>query len=314
MTRGPPRMSMKIGIWISGAATSSRCSAAQRVSPICRRRGPCSPAREHGFRSVNERFTLASYTRRTVHRGLPVDSIHLPNAIALPNAFGAPGVPLPPGQVVQALVLALIESDIFRLQLPQAVVDVRSDVALTPGSTITLAVKSGGANATLVIYSDAAPPGERAAPNIAGRQPIGQAVIVARVQAQAAAPAQDRISAKPTLLREAPVSPAPAPRPDAPVRVLTPEQAVGEAVRVAATRQTGLAPLFADVEHAVQVVEALPAPVRIASNDLLSLRVPLDRQISASDVRRAFVRSGLLLEARFAGTTEVAQTRSSARP
>ena len=61
-----------------------------------------------------------------------MDSIHLPNAIALPNAFGAPGTPLPPGQVVQALVLALIESDVFRLQLPQAVVDVRSDVALTP--------------------------------------------------------------------------------------------------------------------------------------------------------------------------------------
>src|SRR5207253_1358200 len=125
----------------------------------------------------------------------------------------APGAPLSPGQLVQALVLALIESDIFRLQLPQAVLDVRSDVALTPGSTITLAVKSGGTNATLVIYSDAsaaAPPGQRAAPNIAGRQPIGQAVIVARVQAQAAAPAQDRISAEPTLLREAPVSPAPA--------------------------------------------------------------------------------------------------------
>ena len=71
-----------------------------------------------------------------------MDSIHLPNAIALPNAFGAPGTPLPPGQIVQALVLELIESDVFRLQLPQAVVDVRSSVALTPGSTVTLAVKS----------------------------------------------------------------------------------------------------------------------------------------------------------------------------
>src|SRR2546423_10690111 len=88
-------------------------------------------------------------------QGLPVDRIHLPNAIALPTAFGAPGTPLPAGQVVQALVLALIESDVFRLQLPQAVVDVRSDVPLTPGSTITLAVKSGGANARLVLYSDA---------------------------------------------------------------------------------------------------------------------------------------------------------------
>ena len=105
-----------------------------------------------------------------------MDSIHLPNAIALPNAFGAPGTPLPPGQVVQALVLALIESDVFRLQLPQAVVDVRSDVALTPGSTIALAVKSGGANARLVIYSDApatAPAGARPPSRAPGR-PAGR--------------------------------------------------------------------------------------------------------------------------------------------
>ena len=73
-----------------------------------------------------------------------MDAIHLPNAITLPTAFGAPGTPLPPGQVVQALVLELIESDVFRLQLPQAVVDVRTDVPLTPGSTITVAPKGDG--------------------------------------------------------------------------------------------------------------------------------------------------------------------------
>src|SRR5436305_1776401 len=134
---------------------------------------------------VSEALTNASPSRpisgRRSTEGLPVDSIHLPNAIALPNAFGAPGAPLSPGQVVQALVLELIESDVFRLQLPQAVVDVRSEVPLTPGSTITLAVKSGGANATLVIYSDgsaAAPAtGPRAAFSLAGRQPIGEAVV-----------------------------------------------------------------------------------------------------------------------------------------
>src|SRR5437763_8776781 len=106
----------------------------------------------------SEALTNASPSRpisvRRSTKGLPVDSIHLPNAIALPNAFGAPGVPLPPGQVVQALVLALIESDVFRLQLPQATIDVRSSVPLTPGSTVTLVVKSGGGNPTLAIYSD----------------------------------------------------------------------------------------------------------------------------------------------------------------
>ena len=63
-----------------------------------------------------------------------MDAIHLPAGLTLPSAFGAPAVPLQPGQVVQALVLELIESDVFRLQLPQAVVDVRSSVPLTPGA------------------------------------------------------------------------------------------------------------------------------------------------------------------------------------
>ena len=66
--------------------------------------------------------------------------------------------------MVQALVLELIESNVFRLQLPQATVDVRSDVPLAVGSTVTLAVKGAGANARLVIYADDARP---AAPHAA---------------------------------------------------------------------------------------------------------------------------------------------------
>ena len=84
-----------------------------------------------------------------------MDAIHLPAGLTLPSSFGAPAAPLQAGRVIQALVLALIESDIFRLQLPQAVIDVRSSVPLTPGSTITLAVKGTGANTRLAIYSDA---------------------------------------------------------------------------------------------------------------------------------------------------------------
>ena len=250
-----------------------------------------------------------------------MDSIHLPNAIALPNAFGAPGTPLPPGQIVQALVLELIESGVFRLQLPQAVVDVRSSVALTPGSTVTLAVKSGGANATLVIYSDAPPAvqaGQRAASNLGGRQPIGEAVIIARVPTQAAASPTRRISAEPAVLRDAPpLDPARVlPRQAEPsARVVTPEQAVGEAVRVAASRQSGLAPLFADVEQAVQVTNAFPAPVRAAATDLLSLRAPLNAQVTALDVKQAFIRSGVLFEGRVAAATHAAPaTRSIVQP
>ncbi len=235
-----------------------------------------------------------------------MDSIHLPNAVALPNAFGAPGAPLPPGLVVQALVLELIESNVFRLQLPQAVVDVRSDVALNVGTTITLAVKSGGASTKLVIYSDApaaAPAGQGGAPSLAGRTPLGEAVVIARAPAPTVAPAPDRMSAQPATIRDAAsISPAPARRsPEAPGRVLTPEQAVSEAVRTAAPRQAGFAPLFADVERVVQMAATpLPAPVRAAAADVLFRRVPLDEKLAASDVKQAFMRSGVLFEPRLA--------------
>ena len=118
-----------------------------------------------------------------------MDAIHLPPGLTLPSAFGAPAAPLQAGQVIQALVLELIESDIFRLQLPQATVDVRSSVPLTPGSTITLAVKGTGANTRLAIYTDAPPTvravarGTAPAPNLTGRTPIGEAVVIARAPA-----------------------------------------------------------------------------------------------------------------------------------
>jgi hypothetical protein len=275
-----------------------------------------------------------------------VDAIHLPAGITLPGAFGAPASPLQPGQVVQALVLELIESDVFRLQLPQAVVDVRSSVPLTPGNTITLAVKGGGPTAKLVIYSDApsapaavtasSPGGQLPAPSLAGREPIGEAVVIARAPAGqvAAPPTQNtgptgqnagpaRNPLEPAVLRDAP-SIAPrsvAPTTVAPARVLTPGQAVVEAIRAAAPRQAGLAPLFADVEQVTQVVAGktqapLPAPVRVAAAEVLSFRVPLDEQLTAADVKQAFVRSGVLFEPRLAAARAegVAEARIAPAP
>jgi hypothetical protein len=280
-----------------------------------------------------------------------VDAIHLPNAITLPTTFGAPGTPLSPGQLVQALVLALIESDVFRLQLPQATVDVRSDVALTPGSTITVAAKGTGANARLVIYSDdaqpAAPPASRpgpaeAAPTsrpspvattptsrpsppanlapeiVAGKHPIGEAIIIGRVAPGASAKVQTA-PAQTAILRDAPsiTPPANAARVDAPrvepSRIVSPQQALGDAVRSAAVRQSGLAPLIADIEQAVQLPpNAVPPPVRAAAVQLLALRVPLDQDLAAADVKQAFVRSGVLLESKVAAETRAARASPSA--
>jgi hypothetical protein len=220
-----------------------------------------------------------------------VDAINLLANIALPSAFGAPAVPLQPGQVVQALVLELLESGAFRLQLPQAVLDVRADVPLRPGSTVTLAVKGTGTGVRLDILAQSdtvspAPGVPPAPPNAAAaRRPIGEAVVIGRAS-----------------LPEAPASPAPIPAsaPD-----VTPPRALAEAVRVAAARQGGFAPLFADVEQAVNSA-TLPAPVRAAAAQLLGLRVPLDDDLAAADVKQAFFRSGVLLEPRLAAAISAA--------
>lgn len=250
-----------------------------------------------------------------------MDAIHLPVGLTLPSAFGAPAQPLQAGQVIQALVLELIESDIFRLQLPHAVIDVRSSVPLTPGNTIALAVKGTGPSARLAIYTDVPPApltarGQPPAPSLAGRTPIGEAVVIARApagqglasplsgaaQSNNAAPRPARMAAEPAVL---PPSAAVAPRlPDGPIRLVTPEQAVSEAIQTAAPRQAGLAPLFADVAQIAQMPadgsSPLPAPVREAAMDVLSLRVPLGEPLTAADVKQAFARSGILLEGKLA--------------
>ena len=257
-----------------------------------------------------------------------MDAIHLPNAITLPTTFGAPGTPLPAGQIVQALVLELIQSDVFRLQLPQAVVDVRTDVPLTPGSTITVVPKGAGSNTRLTLYSDgansdgptrAAPStSSHAAPSLAGKQPIGEAIIIRAMPAapQSAAPktagaaaVRDPPSISPARQPQAPAQPTPAPR------TITPQQALGEAVRVAASRQTGLAPLLADVEQVVQMpARAVPAPVRAAAEQVLALRVPLAANLPAPDLKQAFARSGLLFEPRLAADGRTAPRTPGAPP
>jgi len=248
-----------------------------------------------------------------------VDAVSLPPAISLPTTFGAPGTPLPAGQVVQALVLELIESDVFRLQLPQAVVDVKSSVPLTPGSTIALAVKGSGVNTKLTIYGDAVAPagpaavtlGAGAAPGPAARHAIGEAVILARVPVSSQGGAAEL-----GIARDAPsisLAQSPLRVADAPPQVIaTPERAVAEAVRAAAVRQSGLAPLAANLEQVVQD-GTLPAPVRAAAAQVLSLRVPLDETLTAADVKQAFQRSGVLFEPRLA-TAQAAAPQAAALP
>jgi hypothetical protein len=236
-----------------------------------------------------------------------VDAIQLPNAIQLPTTFGAPNPPLPaPGQIVQALVLELINSDVFRLQLPQATVDVKTNVPLQPGATVDVATKGTGANAKLVIFDGAAAPQGGPA-----RQPIGEGVILGRAMTATSA----KTAAEPLFVRDTPQAAATsaARTPEIPrlvtPGVVTPQQALGDAIRTAAAKQSGLAPLMADVEQAVQSpATQLPVPVAAAAKQVLALRVPITGNLTATDVKQAFVQSGVLLEAKAAAESQKPQS------
>jgi hypothetical protein len=78
-----------------------------------------------------------------------------------------------------------------------------------------------------------------------------------------------------------------------------PVLALEAAVQAAAGRQSGLAPLMADLEVALQT-PGLPAPVLAAATQALGLRLPLDPPPTAADLRQAMAQSGLFLEAQLA--------------
>jgi hypothetical protein len=97
------------------------------------------------------------------------------------------------------------------------------------------------------------------------------------------------------LAPDAKAAPAP-PQAVDPVR-----QAVDVARASAATRQTSLAPLFADLAQA-QAAPALPVDVKAAIGQLLALRMPFSGPITVEGVRQAIAQSGLFLEARLTAT------------
>lgn len=230
-----------------------------------------------------------------------MDIVSLPSLLAIPNSFGAPPSALQPGEIVDALVVALLDNGQARLQLPDGIVDVRTAVPLTVGAKVRLAVNSTSAGLQLVVLTDA---------NGSGRATAIPAALVTRPSAADGQPraGADAGSAAGASFEASAVEIAVSggagvpPPPQAASPSLSPAaaEALATAVQVAAARQGGLAPLLADLEQAATGAPALPAAVADAAARVLSLRLPLDANLSAADVRQALARSGLFLEARLA--------------
>ncbi|HWN76510.1 MAG TPA: flagellar hook-length control protein FliK, partial [Bradyrhizobium sp.] len=190
----------------------------------------------------------------------------------------APDLVLQPGTVIDAEVLKLLSEDLVRIAISGLSIEVFSEIPLQVGQTLQLAVSQ-------------TPEG------------IRLAVVGQESGAKAVASAEAVTLAPDTIIEVAATPPVGAPPSlNQPSRnELTPVErvAVAAAAESAATQQESLAPLFANLD-AMAPSNALPPKLQQAVMQVLGQRTSLDQNLSGSDVKNAFQKSGLFLEASLA--------------
>jgi hypothetical protein len=257
-----------------------------------------------------------------------VDLVVSPNLVGFNTQSNGNGQILTPGQLIDALVLQLIDATTVRLSVAGTIVDVKTQVPLEPGSAVRLAVRGHGNETKLVIVGQGGAQGGAAqanAPRAAAALAASTSVTIIAPSANTSATAPATVPAQQpatqiaasitdhaagTSTPLAHTSDAPVLAPNAPqtpaaiLRAADPTVALANATRLAAARQTGLAPVFAEAAEAVQA-PGVPPAVRQAAAQLLALRAPfysVDEdgivRISAATVQKAVTSAGLFLEAR----------------
>lgn len=187
----------------------------------------------------------------------------------------APELVLQPGTTVNAQVLKVLSADLVRIAIASLSIDVATEIPLQEGQTLQLAVsqtKDGGIRLALAGQGGGAA-------DIAG----------------------DAVTLSPEALVDTPAN-----RPtivDA-KNLLTPaERAVlTTAAQAAATKQDSLAPLFANLGAAISSSN-LPPKLQQAIAQVLAQQTSLDQNLDGGDIKTAFQKSGLFLEASLAAGT-----------
>lgn len=200
----------------------------------------------------------------------PITSI-VPVTPASPALDAAtPGLALQAGTVVDARVVSVMADNLVRIAIANLAIDVMSQVALSPGQNLQLAVSQSEAGVRLAIV------------NGTGGAAADQVTLT---------PGAAAIVDGATL----------APSTNVARNLLTPlEQiAVSVASADAVTKQGSQAPLFANLASVV-TGSSLPPGLKQAVLDVLAQQTPLDRQLGAGEIEQAFQKSGLFLEASLA--------------
>ena len=180
----------------------------------------------------------------------------------------APELVLQPGSVVNAQVLKVLSADLVRIAIASLSIDVASEIPLQQGQNLQLAVtqtKDGGIRLALLGQG-------------------GDAADAVTLSPDALA---DAAASRPTIV--------------SPKNVLTPLEraAVSTAAQAAATEQDSLAPLFANLGAAVSSSN-LPPKLQAAIAQVLAQQTSLDQNLDGGDIKTAFQKSGIFLEASLA--------------
>jgi hypothetical protein len=210
----------------------------------------------------------------TVNPAQPATSASLGTS----GAGATPTLVLQPGTVVNAQVQNLLAENLVRIAIANLSIDVQTEIALTPGQNLQLAVSQTDNGIRLAVVG---PGGGRSAGQGAGAASAGAAGLTLDIPVAATTglPAVSVPSNDP----------------------LTPLQriAVSVASESAAAQQQSLAPLFADL-NAVATSNNLPPALREAVAQVLAQQTSLDSTLTGGDIEKAFQKSGLFLEAALA--------------
>jgi Flagellar hook-length control protein FliK len=197
-------------------------------------------------------------------------------------AQGAPApIVLQPGSVISARVQQILGNDTVRISIGGQSIDVQSQVPLQAGQTLQLQVSQAtdGSIRLAVVNQPPTNQGPAAADN--------------------ATLAPDTVTLAPDVAAN--IAAQTSPGALAAKIQLTPQEtlAVSVAAQTAATQQTGLAPLFANLAVAAGL-ENLPPQLHQAVAQVLAQRTSLDSGLTGADIEQAFQSSGLFLEASLA--------------
>ncbi|MBR1246246.1 flagellar hook-length control protein FliK [Bradyrhizobium sp. AUGA SZCCT0169] len=180
----------------------------------------------------------------------------------------APELVLAQGSVVNAQVLKVLDANLVRIAIAALSIDVATEIPLQAGQSLQLAVSQTKDGIRLALV---------------GQGGVANDAVTLSPQAMV-----DAAANRPTI-----VAPS--------KNVLTPLEraAVSVAAQSAATEQDSLAPLFANLGAAVSSAN-LPPKLQAAIAQVLAQQTSLDQNLDGADIKTAFQKSGIFLEASLA--------------